>query len=109
MRERGPQKSLAAERSFPPLPSEAAAAAELAPLAQTLLARAAEVRASAWPGGWLVVVWATLLLMAGPDAAGPYGRGMCMCACTWHGRGVCMCLAQWMVVNWATPVLMGCE
>ncbi len=44
MRERGPQKSLAAERSFPPLPSEAAAAVELAPLAQTLLARAAEVR-----------------------------------------------------------------
>ena len=44
VRERGPQKSLAAERSFPPLASEAAATAELAPLAQTLLARAAEVR-----------------------------------------------------------------
>ena len=42
VRERGPQKSLAAERSFPPLPSEAAAASELAPLARTLLARAAK-------------------------------------------------------------------
>lgn len=39
--EAGPQKSLAAERSFPPLPSEVAAAAELLPLAQTLLQRAA--------------------------------------------------------------------
>ena len=52
MRERGPQKSLAAERSFPPLPSEAAAAAELAPLAQTLLARAAEVRSDGAMGCW---------------------------------------------------------
>ncbi|KAL4854768.1 DNA polymerase iota [Chlorella vulgaris] len=39
--EAGPQKSLATERSFPPLPSEVAAAAELLPLAQTLLQRAA--------------------------------------------------------------------
>jgi len=43
VRERGPQKSLAAERSFPPLPSEAAASAELLPLARTLLGRAAQV------------------------------------------------------------------
>lgn len=43
MRERGPQKSILAERSFPPLPSEAAAGGELAPLARTLLERAAQV------------------------------------------------------------------
>lgn len=43
MRERGPQKSILAERSFPPLPSEAAAGSELAPLARTLLERAAQV------------------------------------------------------------------
>jgi nucleotidyltransferase/DNA polymerase involved in DNA repair len=42
VRERGPQRSLAAERSFPPLGGEAAAAAELAPLARTLLERAAQ-------------------------------------------------------------------
>jgi hypothetical protein len=44
VRERGPQRSLAAERSFPPLPSEEAAAQQLAPLARTLLERAAQAR-----------------------------------------------------------------
>ena len=44
VRERGPHRTLAVERSFPPLPSEAAAAGALAPLAQQLLARAAQVR-----------------------------------------------------------------
>ena len=71
MRERGPQKSLAAERSFPPLPSEAAAATELAPLAQTLLARAAEVRRwgdgvlAAWMQGRSVLATTIEHLLAG--------------------------------------------
>ncbi|KAL4422612.1 hypothetical protein ABPG75_008809 [Micractinium tetrahymenae] len=42
VRERGPQKSILAERSFPPLPSEAAAGSELMLLARTLLGRAAQ-------------------------------------------------------------------